>query len=367
MTIQSANDPLTSNSVMSTGLENPQAIARAAPRCGLPAGLDHPPAMGKTTPMPTTQAGLNFPDATPDTPPLVEPRPGPNHPSARGATTPTPQSQTGPASHPPTICHAAPTAPPSAGGPILADPVLGLCADIVDDLETVRIANENRLRQLCDPGELGHGLSTEHPQVKRLSLLVDALNQSEHQAVLNLRKAMREHPIGGWVAQTQGVGEKQAARLLATIRDPYWNDLHDRPRTVSELWAYCGFHVLHPGGQSVTGAHGHSAAGVAPYRQRGHKSNWNDHARKRVWLIAAQCIKYADSPYRAVYDDTRAKYADAVHTIDCRRCGPSGSPAPAGSPLTPGHQHGRAIRAMCKEILRDLWREAKAIHEKAPQ
>lgn len=83
----------------------------------------------------------------------------------------------------------------------------------------------------------------------------------------------------------------------------------------------------------------------------------------RTWLIATSCVKNANSPYRAVYDAAREKYADATHAVACRRCGPEGSPAPIGSPLSAAHQHARAIRAMCKEILRDLWREARAMHE----
>jgi hypothetical protein len=246
-------------------------------------------------------------------------------------------------------------------GPILADPVLGLMADMVDDYESVRIANSNRLRQLCADGTHGHGMSTEHPEVRKLAAQVEQLQQLEHQAVLALQRAMRAHPLGGWVKTTKGVGEKQAARLLAAIRDPYWNDLHERPRTLYELWAYCGFHTV-PADGEVDGP-----SRVAPRRRRGHKVNWNTQARQRVWLVAQSCIKVTDSPYRDVYDATRLKYADAVHAVECVRCGPAGKPAQPGTPLSAGHQHGRATRAMCKEILRDLWREAANIHTNQAQ
>lgn len=78
--------------------------------------------------------------------------------------------------------------------------------------------------------------------------------------------------------------------------------------------------------------------------------------------LATSCMKQTSSPYRAIYDDARAKYADAVHTAECVRCGPSGKPAQPGSPLSPGHQNARAIRIVCKEFLKDVWREAKRIH-----
>jgi hypothetical protein len=273
--------------------------------------------------------------------------------------------------------------------PSLADPFLALAADVLDDLEKVRIANENRLRQLtrdeldADGEERGFGLTEDHPDVARLAALVDGLAKAEHQATLNLQRVMRKHPLGPWVKATAGVGEKQAARLLASIGDPYWNTLHDRPRTVSELWAYCGYHVLparhavadaqiHGAGGSKTGhpdQTGHDApttsVGVAPKRQRGAKANWSSAAKMRAYLIAESCIKQRTSPFRPVYDETRAKYADAVHDVPCARCGPSGKPAPAGSPLSDGHKHARAMRAVSKAVLKELWREAKRIHEEA--
>jgi hypothetical protein len=247
-------------------------------------------------------------------------------------------------------------------GPFLADPVLGIFADMVDELESARIANANRLRQLTDTSDLGHGLSLAHPHVTRLAGLVEDLEHAEHQAVLSLQRAMREHPLGAWVKATAGVGEKQGARLLATIRDPYWNDLHHRPRLVSELWAFCGFHTVRAGDQVVGETQDVHVARVAPFNRRGQKSNWNAAARQRVWLIAGSCVKVTQSPYRDVYDQERVKYADAIHQAPCVRCGPAGKPAAAGTPLSLGHQHGRAIRRMCKEILRDLWREAARIH-----
>jgi len=262
--------------------------------------------------------------------------------------------------------------------------MLDMAAEIVGDLEAVRVANENRYRTLTATDEHGFGLTDDHPDIGRLRTLVDSLAAAEHQAILNLQRVMRQHPLGPWVKNAPGVGEKQAARLLAAIRDPYWNDLHERPRTVSELWAYAGFHVIktsgsqsigdiqsppaagstcHADGHSARDAHGARAVGVAPKRQRGQKSNWSEDARKRAWLIAASCVKQpAGTRYRDIYDATRLKYADAVHATDCVRCGPSGKPAVVGSPLSAGHQHARAMRAIAKAVLKDLWTEAKRIH-----
>lgn len=265
-------------------------------------------------------------------------------------------------------------------------PLLALLADILDDLERTRIANENRLRQLTrdkedSDGEMrGFGLTVDLPQVAAVADLVDALGKLEHQATLNLQRALRRHPLGLWVKATVGVGEKQGARLIAAIGDPYWNTLHDRPRLVSELWAYCGLHVL-PAAlplcdtQGASGSGGKQGnpgqgrtdtqpmyAGVAPTRTRGQHANWSATAKMRAYLIAESCIKQARSPYRAVYEAGRAKYADAFHQTDCRRCGPSGRPAQAGTQLSAGHQHARAMRLVMKEILKDLWRESRRLH-----
>ena len=282
-------------------------------------------------------------------------------------------------------------AKPKASAPVLADPMLALLADVLDDLERTRIANENRLRQLTrdeddsDGINRGFGLTLDQPQAASVASLVDGLAKMEHQATLALQRSLRAHALGPWVKNTLGVGEKQGARLLAAIGDPYWNTLHNRPRTVSELWAYCGYHVLRTGhpvtdtqgriagaaqlpgggdtGQEEHGIHHMGLAGVAPTRARGQRANWSATAKMRAYLIAEACMKCRQSPYRLVYDNTRAKYADAIHAVECRRCGPSGKPALPGSALSDGHKHARALRAVAKEVLRDLWVEAKRLHE----
>lgn len=280
---------------------------------------------------------------------------------------------------------------------LLADPLLALAADVLSDLEKVRVANENRLRQLTrcaedsDGETRGFGLDEAHPDVARLAALVGMLAGAEHKATLNLQRVMRKHPLGPWVAAQKGIGEKQGARLLAAIGDPYIRPEitredgtaePPRPRLVSELWAYCGYHVV-PAGQTAPDTQPSRAggerngsdpgqvprdtqspfAGVAPKRQRGEHANWSAAAKMRAYLAAESCMKQRESPYRAVYDATRAKYAEAIHAAGCVRCGPKSKPAPPGSPLSDGHKHARALRAVAKEILRDLWREARRIHE----
>jgi hypothetical protein len=269
----------------------------------------------------------------------------------------------------------------------LADPFLALAADVLDDTERTRIANENRLRQLTrsatdsDGEERGFGLDESHPDVARLAALVEMLAKIEHQASLNLSRLMRQSALGPWCKAQRGVGDKQAARLLAVIGDPYWNDLHNRPRTVSELWAYCGLHVIpasHPirdaqtrlaggdsgpaGGDSshpCLDTQGHHA-GVAARRQKGQKANWSTLAKTRAYLISEAMLKAGN---REVYDRRKAATEGKLHTSTCVRCGPSGKPAQPGSPWSDGHRHADALRIQSKELLKGLWIEARRLHE----
>lgn len=278
------------------------------------------------------------------------------------------------------------------------DVVLAITADLLDDLERVRIATENRVRSLTQVKGLN-----DTPVEARMSGIVDGIKALEHDAELELRRALRAHPLGPWVRSAKGVGEKQAGRLIAAIGDPYIHGVTGEPRTVSQLWAYSGYHVLRSG-QLLSDAHvwlagadpslggdaGHThraapalTAGVAPSRARGQKANWNADAKMRAFLVAESCLKqlrkpcmkpdgqaWADhdpadcrcSPYRIVYDEGRRKYNDSVHQAACRRCGPSGTPAPIGSALSDGHTHARALRLVAKAVLRDLWIAARAVH-----
>ncbi|MDO5535355.1 MAG: hypothetical protein Q4F65_11980 [Propionibacteriaceae bacterium] len=274
-------------------------------------------------------------------------------------------------------------------GRALADPTLALAADVLDDLERVKIANQNRLRSLTrdsedSDGEVrGFGLSPDHPDVARLAALVQMLEKAEHDAVLNLQRAMRKHPLGPWVKAQRGVGEKQAARLLATIGDPCINGATGQYRTVSQLWAYCGLHVLPAGRtssdtqrtttggvQTATGgdlshvtvdAHP-QGTGVAARRTKGQRANWSTLAKTRAWLIVEACMKQLDaacktdtgiaehvegctcSPYRVVVDKRRQ------HT------------ATTHPEWTPGHSLNDGMRVASKRLLRDLWREARRLH-----
>jgi hypothetical protein len=256
---------------------------------------------------------------------------------------------------------------------ILIDRELILAADILDDIERVRIANTNRLFIMTrstdeldsDGGNRGFGYDKESENVISLTSMVDGLAALEVEAEKNLTKAMKRHPLGKWVKSQKGLGEKQAARLLAAIGDPYWHLNDDRPRTVAELWAYSGLHALPVDPENVT-RNGPSAPGehYAPKRRKGVQANWSTKAKTRAYLIATSCLKQlvkpcakseegavehvygcSCSPYRVTYDVRRAR--TAVSHPD----------------WTPGHSHNDALRISSKEILKGFYNAAKEIHE----
>lgn len=222
--------------------------------------------------------------------------------------------------------------------------LLTIYADLVDDLERSRIATENRIRSLREVKGLAGS-----PEEERLDSIAMGLAEAERKATNELRKTVKAHPLGEWIGAQKGVGEKQAGRLLGVLGDPAYRVDPETgeaaERTVSQLWSYCGY-------------------GDASKQRlrRGEKANWSSVLKSRAYLIAESCIKQMESPYRKVYDDARSKYAEATHAGDCKRCGPSGKPALAGSPLSDGHKHARALRAVSKTFLRDLWAESRRVH-----
>lgn len=273
-----------------------------------------------------------------------------------------------------------PSPPPARCGAIPDDPAPGaelllIYADALNDTENARVAAGNRIANLTNhPDDGGKGIDPDAPVVTSLKQFHDALLDVEKRNIATLERAMKAHPLGPWIKNTKGVGLKQGARLLAAIGDPYWNELHGRPRTVSELWAYSGLHVWHPVPSSSDTGHGaadnqREAAGVAPHRRKGVKCNWSTDAKTRALLIVESCIKQlrkpcakvddekyalhvdgcACSPYRVLYDEARVKYRDRVHDD--------------GTPYSDGHKHNMARRLVAKRILRDLWREAKRLSE----
>lgn len=254
----------------------------------------------------------------------------------------------------------------------LYDPMLGQFAATVDDMEGQRKAAENRLRIMtatepdADGVMRGFSLAPDHPSVQMQQATIDLIKAAEKQAIKNLEKAMKHHPLGPWVQAQKGLGLKTVARLLAEIKDPYWKTQHvpdpdnpekllvaaDGPRTVSQLWAYCGLHAVD---------------GKAAKRRKGETANWKSMAKVRAYNCVDPIIKLKNNPDRGKYCDlfyaTKDRLQGSVYTESYVGDKLHGKPIQAGDPVPPGHILARAKRAVMKELLKDLWIESKRIHE----
>jgi hypothetical protein len=233
----------------------------------------------------------------------------------------------------------------------------------LDDLEWLRMSITNRLRILTTPKDQvdkdgktrGHGLTRESDPniVLPIEAALTGTLALEKDSIKAVERYMRRSPWRSFLddEKTRGVGAKQLARLLGATKDPAWNHAAGRPRTVSELWSYCGYAVVD---------------GAAPRRARGQKANWSHDARSRARMIAESCLK-SGGHYAEIYYASKEHYQGAVHVAECAQCGKGankvtgtpGVPALAGSPLKDGHVHARALRAISKELLKDLWVEAR--------
>jgi hypothetical protein len=226
------------------------------------------------------------------------------------------------------------------------------------DAQQARISAENKIRSQSVDDE-------------PLQEIVEHYHGLEKFIEKHLKKSYQATASPGviaWQKAEAGIGDKLLARLLGQIGDPriaspmHWEGtgskrilVADEPfkRSVSQLWSYCGHGD--PTRRRRKGMSADEAMAMG-----------NPQAKMIVHLLAESCLKsgvrtnedgtkYSVSHYGQVYLDARDRYADALHTAECPRCGPSGKPALTGSPLPPAHQHARALRLLGKTILRDLW------------
>lgn len=216
---------------------------------------------------------------------------------------------------------------------VLADAALNAYSATLDELESTRIAAENRLRDLQARDGMaaaGHVLAIEH--------IVEATQALEHEADLALRRAMRQHPLGAWIKSTKGVGERQGARLLATLGDPA-----ERPNP-AKLWQYAG--------------HGDPERSR---KRKGQTVEFNPTAKMRAHLVAEAAIK---SGIRKTEGCDDSEGYDLAHRVALTPLGQVYLNARASwtdRDTTDLHKHNHALRLTAKAMLLDLWREARRV------
>jgi hypothetical protein len=183
------------------------------------------------------------------------------------------------------------------------------------------------------------GADPKHPDVLLMAALSAEMEKTEAKAIKRLEWGiLHETPLGPWVKATKGLGLKGVGRFLGCVGNPVIRPLRGEPdaetgkrpitgyaeRTVSQLWAYCGLDVRD---------------GKAPRRAKGTKGNWNAIAKKRAYCMAEPCIRHMTSAYRHIYDAARLKYLETE--------------------ISDGHKHNRAMRAVMKAIVKDIWRHSR--------
>jgi hypothetical protein len=214
-------------------------------------------------------------------------------------------------------------------------------------------AEQERIRQ-------GNRIALSDVDFAQFAAMLDSLKRTEKDILKSLIACylrVVDPDIIAWQVAAKGLGEKSLARLLGQTGHPVHTTRHhwegsgekrtlidDGPyeRRVSDLWSYCGHGD--PNRRKHTGMSAEDAARLG-----------SPNAKKQVYLIAVSLMKCGDPHYRLFYDKARERYADRVHAQPCVRCGPSGKPAPEGSPWKPSHQNAAALRLLGKEVLRDLW------------
>lgn len=203
-------------------------------------------------------------------------------------------------------------------------------ARILNTVERSRVAVANRLRSLPPTDQ------------EALAGVVDALKDEESFVASLLVNAVNDSPYAEFVARHRGIGAKQLGRFVGAIgSDIHWNPIRDRPRSLRELWAYCGLHTQ--GGVAVVPA------------ERG-RANWSSEAKIRVVRMAIQVLKRGQPGdyYRDIYYFRRTETSRRLHQAPCASCGVG-----QGKPWSPRHQHFDALRITAKEIARGVWIESR--------
>lgn len=129
-------------------------------------------------------------------------------------------------------------------------------------------------------------------------------------------------PIVEIMTSVKGIGPMYAAQVVSMI------DI-TRVDTCSAMWQWCGLGVTD---------------GEADRRRKGQKITWNPTLKATILHKIGGSFLKASSPYRAIYDEWKAKYT--------RR---SDAETDKDKKLTPWHIHNRARRKMVKRWVSHLW------------
>lgn len=109
-----------------------------------------------------------------------------------------------------------------------------LLANMMYDLQKVRIALQNRVDQFKKVGTPEHKAKAEELRVELVKLAVEMENRAE----MRLLAALDGMPIMDWLKEVKGIGPRLSGSIVGMIEDITNFD------TVSKLWSYFGMGVL---------------------------------------------------------------------------------------------------------------------------
>lgn len=202
---------------------------------------------------------------------------------------------------------------------------LRFLADTYMQAQKFRISCENRARSL----EQGVDVA-EEAQQEFISVLAERFKGIEEEIFDRMAQSVKTHPAWPWLSAVKGIGPTLAVKILGMIPDISGFD------TMSSLWRYSGLSV--------------TPDGKAERPVKGEKLHYNKRLKTTMYLVAGSFLK-SNSPFRRIYDEARAYYAQMRPD------------------WTDGHRHLAAMRKMEKVFLGCLyiyWREALGLPVRDP-
>lgn len=174
-------------------------------------------------------------------------------------------------------------APAKPAGP---DDLFRLVYRLVEDIQRVRLAHGNRVRQVLPlipesikppRGSAGWSAFFEAG--------AEALESEEARILSLAQRLLKDDRLGRWLLSQKGIGPALGVSILGEC----WP--LSRFASPRKLWAYAGLAV--------------GEDGKAVRRKKGVKSNWNSRLKTRLYLFSVSIVK-AGGPWRELYDQRKA-------------------------------------------------------------
>lgn len=182
---------------------------------------------------------------------------------------------------------------------------------------------------------------TDHPNEDDVAWVADMQKQAaareaaiKRQIEAHIRKS--DDPAMLSAMGVVGMGPMTVAGMVAYI------DI-EKANSASAVWAYTGLHTS-----------------AADRYTKNVKSGGCKALRTIMWNGAVAMTKNRKSPYRDVYDRTKARLQVSEHITRTRVAGKTGTVEMAWKDVSDGHRHGAALRAVMKHVLADYWFVARA-------